>query len=437
MKKVAVRPSILDLYQRPRSHSVGNMLLQRELEAATKRATAHALPRPNPTPLVKSRLQHATYASQARSYVKLPAEPEDTSGTQPKPGREEESWLKAQPRRVASRSLSPVDKEGFWTGRHSKSTLSFPLYNSEGEELDLDISDVELGAEVDLALDGELDPEQLLKDDSDDPMQSESETPTKMPRRSSRGGGGGGMLNIPAYSQLRQDDREGRTLEPGSPLPKPRRRDRTPSPSHHRRETSVPTPSYRDDLPRRRPAIAVVPSPKFERKVPSSPEPTARFKGRLRSLSFSVIEEYLTTSFRQVVPIPGASTQWDRTRRQEATQGVDSVVSILRRKAKVLARKNPPGKPKGVSMKKWRKIFSTSHTIQREIVPQAQNYYRAGSLPPGAGNSPPKSLGKACAAEEAPVVESLILEMPVVGVVVPWSVETPQRFPVRPVHDSN
>lgn len=224
--------SRLDLYQRPRSHSVGNMLLQRELEAATRRAAADALRRPNPSPLVKSRLQHPTYTNQTRSHVKLPSPLRGLVDAKSMPRREEESWLKAQPRRISSRSLSPGPADDLWSGQRQKSMISLPLYNSDGEDVDLDINEAEYDVEGEniLGAHGELDIEEIFKADSDESMQSEVETPTKVPRRSSRRVGKGSLLDIPVYSQLDEDGiadpgSNERVLEGSSPLAKLRQRE--------------------------------------------------------------------------------------------------------------------------------------------------------------------------------------------------------------------
>ena len=230
----AIRSSRLDLYQRPRSHSVGNMLLQKELETAAKRAAANAVRRHNPTPLVKSRLQHSTYATQSRSYVKLPTPSVEPIENRSKSKREEETWLKAQKRRVSSRSLSPDVVDSLWIGQRQKSMISLPLYDSEGEDVNLEVNEDEYDVEGEhvLGAHGELEDEEVLKAGSDQSMHSEVESPTVTPRRSSRRRGKGGQLDIPAYSQPEDDMRDesvmgvnGKVLGAISPQPKQTRRD--------------------------------------------------------------------------------------------------------------------------------------------------------------------------------------------------------------------
>lgn len=145
----------------------------------------------------------------------------------------------------------------------------------------------------------------------------------------------------------------------------------------------------------------------------------------------------MTASFRQAVPIAGAPTQWEKTKRQEASNGVDSVVTALRRKAKALARRAPPFVSKGGNKKGTRNVSLGSTSGHRAAPSRTQMYSRAGSLPPGAGDCQQKTLGRADIAEEAPFTLEIISETPSIDVVVRWPVETPQTFPLRRIHGSS
>jgi hypothetical protein len=209
----------------------------------------------------------------------------------------------------------------------------------------------------------------------------------------------------------------------------------TPIPSHRREEVAVPSPPYRKDLNNQLPRHAEIPSPKFERRpVPQSPTPV---KTRLRSLSFSAIEEYLTMSFRQVDPIAGAPTQWEKTKQQEAANGVDSLVTVLRRKAKSLARKELLRAHKRAGRVKGMRKLPLVNPIVRQNPSRSHLFSRAGSMPPVALDSTESTPNRASAAEEAPLTLQSIFELPSMDVVVPWAIDTSRIFPLRPVLGSS
>jgi len=207
------RVSKLDLYQRPRSHSVGNLLLQRELEATARRAAAISVHQLKQPPLIKSRVQNSTYINQPRSYVKNPIR-DGTLGYR-QPGREEESWLKAPVYRVPNRMISPILRDGLWTQQRPKSMISLPLYDSDGEGVDLEIDEggYDVEGELIIGISTELEHEEQVKADSDHSMEScEDNSPTKAVRRSSRRKVRISEINLPTYLKL--DDEASRP--PGS-----------------------------------------------------------------------------------------------------------------------------------------------------------------------------------------------------------------------------
>jgi hypothetical protein len=311
-----------------------------------------------------------------------------------------------------------------------------------------------------------LDNQEPVKVDSDHSMdsceESKVDTPAKTVRRSSRQRVKSTAIYIPAYSKPDEEGSElpqvnGGVIAPSGTLLKQREREKvrlrfpmlstaksqtsfpplainrlmqTPIPSHRRGEVAVPSPPYRKDLNKYLPRHAQIPSPKFERKsVPQLPVPT---RPRLRSLSFSAVEEYLTISFRQVVPIAGAPTQWEKTKQQEATNGVDSMATILRRKAKSLARKELlRGYKRGGRVKGARNPLV--NVIGRHNRSRSHHFSRAGSLPPVSLDFTESALNRASAAEEAPLSLQSISELPAIDVVVPWAVDTSLIFPLRPV----
>jgi hypothetical protein len=168
--------------------------------------------------------------------------------------------------------------------------------------------------------------------------------------------------------------------------------------------------------------------------VPQSPSP---MKTRLRSLSFSAVEEYLTMSFRQVDPIAGSPTKWEKTKQQEAANGVDSLATILRRKAKSLARKELLRAHKRASRMKGTKKQHLVNVVGGQNLSRSHLFSRAGSMPPVSLDCTEMAPSRASAAEEAPLTLQSIFELPSMDVVVPWAVDTSRIFPLRPVLSSS
>ena len=214
----------------------------------------------------------------------------------------------------------------------------------------------------------------------------------------------------------------------------------TPIPSHHRGEVVVPSPPYRREPHRQLPRRAEIPSPTFERaRMPPSPPVV---KTRLRSFSFSAVEEHLTKSFRQVDPVSGAPSQWEKTRQQEKTNGVDSIVTVVRRKAKTLGQTDlfrAHHHRRGGVRKKGAGSSPIVVSGRRDSSRLTHcRFSRAGSLPPLAfmySTESPTANG-ASAAEEAPLPLNVSELSSTIGVVVPWAIDTSRMFPLRPVPSS-
>jgi hypothetical protein len=142
-------------------------------------------------------------------------------------------------------------------------------------------------------------------------------------------------------------------------------------------------------------------------------------------------------SFRQVDPIAGAPTQWEKTKQQEAANGVDSLVTVLRRKAKSLARKELlRAHKRGGRMKGTRKL-PLVNPVSRHNPSRSHLFSRAGSMPPVTLDSTDTAPNRASAAEEAPLTLQSIFELPAMDIVVPWAVDTSRIFPLRPVLGSS
>jgi len=142
-------------------------------------------------------------------------------------------------------------------------------------------------------------------------------------------------------------------------------------------------------------------------------------------------------SFRQVDPIAGAPTQWEKTKQQETANGVDSMATILRRKAKSLARKELLRAHKRSSRVKGTKKQPLDNVVSRPTPSRSHLFSRAGSMPPFALDSVEIAPDRASAAEEAPLTLQSIFELPSMDVVVPWAVDTSRIFPLRPVLGSS
>lgn len=144
-KDIARLQATLDLYQRPRAHSMGHLMMQMELEKSKKRKPAAAKPLPRPEDIVKTRPQNPTYTNPARSHLKLKKQ----RSRDPVSGRflvhdeadageeEEEGWVKAGPR-MSLRPSSPDDSLLPRRAIHRPAT-SLPAYDHRHYE-DLTLS---------------------------------------------------------------------------------------------------------------------------------------------------------------------------------------------------------------------------------------------------------------------------------------------------------
>lgn len=144
----------LDLYQRPRSHSMGHLMQQMELEKAKKQLRSSTKPKIQAEEVTKSRAQFSTYTNQPRSHVRLKKQRsrDPVSGRflnhdegEDSGGREEENWIKARPpppqvlslRQPSLDALNPSPRRPM-----HRSMTSFPAYGYSGrEELTLDADD--------------------------------------------------------------------------------------------------------------------------------------------------------------------------------------------------------------------------------------------------------------------------------------------------------
>lgn len=157
-KKKKPKVPILDLYQRPRTQSVGNYLLQQEREKAAQRVETISKVSSNIKffTMAKTRQPFATYANLPRSHVKLPIlQDHETSSNRRASSNalEEEAWLKAKSWRppVLSDEASPTTP--LWSKPRHQSTISLPLYEPpDDNEVTLDIDDEVCDAEADRAL---------------------------------------------------------------------------------------------------------------------------------------------------------------------------------------------------------------------------------------------------------------------------------------------
>lgn len=73
-----------------------------------------------------------------------------------------------------------------------------------------------------------------------------------------------------------------------------------------------------------------------ESTIPPPPYATSSHPSRLRSLSFSAIESYLSLSFRHVTPVFGAPAPSERAKYTDI-DGIDSLRTVVRRKTKLLS----------------------------------------------------------------------------------------------------
>jgi len=118
---------------------------------------------------------------------------------------------------------------------------------------------------------------------------------------------------------------------------------------------------------------------------------------RLRSLSFSAIEEYLSMSFRCVAPIVGAPSLWEKTKYQDVANGVDSMIVVLRRNARHLASKLGGRGERPKRSSRGSKEISVDYTSS-----SLPFYRRAGSVPPFAEEQVDKEVLHVSSAEEPP-----------------------------------
>lgn len=153
---------------------------------------------------------------------------------------------------------------------------------------------------------------------------------------------------------------------------------------------SIPSPPFLSNGPRQPTEPSRVPSPVYRSRKSST---------RLRSLSFSTIEEYLSLSFRRVVPIIGAPNLWEKTKYEDAANGEDSVIMILRRDAKLLANKWSQDHRQKYPTKESNQPIVTG----RRLDPLTPTFsWRAGSLPPFIAEHAESEFPSVSSAEEPP-----------------------------------
>lgn len=151
---------------------------------------------------------------------------------------------------------------------------------------------------------------------------------------------------------------------------------------------SVPSPSYIRRQSPLRLKNKRIPSPSFRLKP--RPAPTENEIAtvdrpalpRVRSTSFSHIEDYLSPSFRCLVPISGSVSALDKLKCQEAFFGIESAVTSLKRRARLLIKISSPQKSlhkKPVVKKSKVKLFATS--IGKEVRPPAVRAQKKGTRP--------------------------------------------------------
>jgi hypothetical protein len=135
---------------------------------------------------------------------------------------------------------------------------------------------------------------------------------------------------------------------------------------------SIPPPPFsRNGSARRNDEHSRIPSPAYRPRIANT---------RLRSLSFSAIEEYLSLSFRCVAPIVGAPSLWEKTKYQDVANGVDSMIVVLRRNAKHLASKLGRGER---TRRSSRSSKDFAEEIGADSISSSPPFHRrAGSLPP-------------------------------------------------------
>ncbi|KAG8776246.1 hypothetical protein FRC16_004581, partial [Serendipita sp. 398] len=430
MDLIAKKPSKIDLYQRPRNYSTGNFLLQQEQELAEKKVVEKAS-KPVfhtklqvPAPSISTRAQFSTYTNLPRTFVK-PIQPlygrsqsvqdvapgDDSSSTQVP----EQSFVKSRPWKPPARAedITPIAET--YKARTAKSSIKFPLYLTDEEEITLPVDPGEPLLEVEYtALDDE---EQavlsLVKDfdgSEDEDMKAEGST-------SSRRRG----LSIPSYSTLpSQEPVTGHEISYNNELtlecrlPKQRRREEL---------FSVPSPPYvhQSVPPEARPEVYHrVPSPTFaDTKLPSSIIPR-----RVRLPSFSLVEEYLSMEFRRIVLLPGSLNPWMKTLQLDRETGKKSFITRLRRRSRKLRdRSSVTSQPRPPD------VMEASANVTKSN--GSGHIWRRGSVPPVPVSPFTTQPQVAPVGEEAPSADQMMYPQPTSRFISPWPLITTQTFPVR------
>ncbi|KAG8800343.1 hypothetical protein FRC17_006894 [Serendipita sp. 399] len=343
----------------------------------------------------------------------------------------EQYFVKARPWKPPTRMEEANTISEAPKARRSRSSVSFPLYFTDEEDITLPADEGEPVFEPDYAT---LDDEEqavlsLVKDfgvSEDDDAEVESSSQRE--------------LNIPSYSSL--------SLQETAPdhgvscdvaldvkLPRQRRREESVSTSFisqccmisdsafNRKLFSVPSPPYvHQSLRPLSPfeAHSRVPSPVFFEGKPSASNAPLQ---RSRLPSFSLVEEYLSMEFRRVVLLPGGLTPWRKTLNVDRENGGKSFITKLRRRSLKLRNRISKAHPStSDAAPESKKTRNSTHPI---------HIWRYGSAPPIPISSFTERSGTAPAGEEFLIPDPGDYSPPASHIVLPWASTTNETFPVR------